>query len=359
MLYGYIKTSIIYNRRNSTVTFQNEFLRSCQGLDTSYVPVWFMRQAGRYQPEYRKIREKYSLFEITHRPELCAEVTKLPVDQLNVDAAILFADIMTPLPAIGIEVDIKRGIGPVIGNPIRTANDVLKIGNINPLEDVPYILDTIKLLRQDLNVPLIVFSGAPFTLASYMIEGRPSKDYHKTKGFMYSQPKAWEQLMDKLSDMIITYVTAQVAAGAQVVQIFDSWAGALNLEDYRLFVSPSMKKIFKELSQLGVPIILFGVGSSHLLNEWNELPINVMGIDWRVSINEARNKGIDKVIQGNLDPSILLAPWTTIEPKVKEILDMGMKDGNFIFNLGHGVVPDVKVETLQRLTAFIHEYSSK
>ncbi|PRT04324.1 uroporphyrinogen decarboxylase [Bacillus thuringiensis] len=339
--------------------FKNDFLRACQGLDTSRIPVWFMRQAGRYQPEFRKILEKYSLFEITHRPELCALVTKLPVEQLNVDAAILFADIMTPLPALGIDVDIVSGIGPVINNPIRTANDVLKIGSIDPQKDVPYILDTIKLLRQDLNVPLIVFSGAPFTLACYIIEGKTSNDYYKTKGFMYSQPRAWEELMHKLSNMIIAYITAQVESGAQVVQIFDTWVGSLNLQDYQVFVSPYMKKVSEELSRLEVPIILFGVGSSHLLEEWKALPIDVIGLDWRISITEARNKGINKVLQGNLDPSLLLAPWKTIEPKVKDILDMGTKQGNFIFNLGHGVLPEVKVETLQRLTNFVHEYSVK
>jgi uroporphyrinogen decarboxylase len=341
------------------MTFNNEFVRACQGLDTAHIPVWFMRQAGRYQPEYRKIREKYSLFEITHHPEICAQVTKLPVEQLNVDAAILFADIMTPLPALGIDVEIVSGIGPVINNPVRTVNDVLKIGSINPYEDVPYILDTIKLLKQDLKVPLIVFSGAPFTLASYIIEGKPSKDYYKTKGFMYSQPKAWENLMHKLSNMIISYITAQVEAGAQVVQIFDSWVGALSLKDYQLFVAPFMKRISEELHRLEVPVIFFGVGSSHLLQEWNALPIDVIGLDWRISITEARNKGINKALQGNLDPSILLAPWSTIEPKVKEILDMGTMESGFIFNLGHGVFPEVKTETLQRLTSYIHEYSNK
>ena len=207
-----------------------------------------MRQAGRSQPEYRKIKEKYSLFEITHHPELCAYVTRLPVEQYNVDAAILYKDIMTPLPAIGVDVEIKSGIGPVIDNPIRTLQDVEKLGEINPEDDVPYVLETIRLLTtEQLNVPLIGFAGAPFTLASYMIEGGPSKNYNKTKAFMYAEPKAWFALMDKLADMMITYVKAQIDAGAKAVQIFDSWVGALNVADYRIFIKPVMKRIFAEL----------------------------------------------------------------------------------------------------------------
>lgn len=335
----------------------DNFLRACQGLDTTHIPVWFMRQSGRYLPEFRKIYEKYSLFEITHQPELCAHVTKLPLEKLDVDAAILFADITTPIPALGFDVDIVDGLGPVISEPICIANDVKKIGSIDPYKDVAYILDTIKLLRQDLIVPLIGFSSAPFTLACYLIEGKTSIDYNKTKGFMYSQPLAWMELMDKLSDMVITYITAQVESGIQAIQMFDSWAGSLSFQDYRLYVFPYMKKISEKLSGLRVPIILFGVGSSHILESWNTLPIDVISLDWRISIAEARNRGINKVLQGNLDPSILLAPWAIIKPKVEEILEMGAIQGNFIFNLGHGVLPEAKLENLQRLTNYVHDYS--
>ncbi|MBA2872017.1 uroporphyrinogen decarboxylase [Anoxybacillus calidus] len=341
-------------------TFNDTFLRACRGEKTEYVPVWYMRQAGRSQPEYRALKEKYSLFEITHQPELCAYVTRLPVEQYNVDAAILYKDIMSPLPAIGVDVDIKAGIGPVISNPIRSLADVEKLGEINPEEDVPYVLETIKLLTtEQLNVPLIGFAGAPFTLASYMIEGGPSKNYNKTKAFMYAEPKAWFALMDKLADMTIRYVKAQIHAGAKAIQIFDSWVGALNVQDYRYFIKPTMERIFSALREENVPLIMFGVGASHLANEWHDLPLDVVGLDWRLSIKEAREMGITKAVQGNLDPAVLLAPWEVIEERVKDILEQGMEHPGYIFNLGHGIFPQIQPETLKRLTAFIHEYTAK
>ncbi|MBA4535685.1 uroporphyrinogen decarboxylase [Bacillus aquiflavi] len=334
-------------------------LKAAKGEKTDHVPVWYMRQAGRSQPEYRALKEKYSLFEITHQPELCAYVTRLPVEQYNVDAAILYKDIMTPLPAIGIDVEIKSGVGPVISNPIRSLADVEKLGEIHPEEDVPYVLETIKILTtEQLSVPLIGFAGAPFTLASYMIEGGPSKNYNKTKGFMYSEPKAWFVLMDKLAEVTITYVKAQINAGAKAIQIFDSWVGALNAADYRTFIKPVMERIFTELKQEGVPLIMFGVGASHLALEWHDLPLDVVGLDWRLSVKEARKMGLTKTLQGNLDPAVLLAPWEVIEERAKEILDQGLEQPGFIFNLGHGVFPQVKPETLKRLTAFIHDYSA-
>lgn len=335
------------------------FLKAARGEKTDYVPVWYMRQAGRSQPEYREIKEKYSLFEITHQPELCAYVTRLPVDQYHVDAAILYKDIMTPLPAMGMNVEIRGGVGPVIDNPIQSLADVEKLTEIHPQEDIPYVLDTIKLLTEEqLSVPLIGFSGAPFTLASYMIEAGPSKNYNKTKAFMHTEPKAWFALMDKLGDMVITYVKAQIGAGAKAIQIFDSWVGALNVEDYRYFIKSTMNRIFAALRTENVPLIMFGVGASHLALEWNDLPLDVVGLDWRLPIAKAREMGIDKTVQGNLDPAILLAPWEVIETKAKAILDQGMAQDGYIFNLGHGVFPSVKPETLKRLTAFVHEYSA-
>ncbi|QNU05984.1 uroporphyrinogen decarboxylase [Peribacillus butanolivorans] len=335
------------------------FLKAARGEKTDHVPVWYMRQAGRSQPEYRKLKEKYSLFEITHQPELCAYVTRLPVEQYNVDAAILYKDIMTPLPAIGVDVEIKSGIGPVISNPIQSVKDVEKLGELNPEEDIPYVLDTIKLLTtEQLTVPLIGFSGAPFTIASYMIEGGPSKNYNKTKAFMYSEPVAWFALMDKLADMIIIYVKAQIKAGVKAIQIFDSWVGALNVEDYRVFIKPIMNRIFASLREENVPLIMFGVGASHLALEWNDLPIDVVGLDWRLPISEARKMGIQKTVQGNLDPALLLSSWDVIEERTKQILDQGMQQDGYIFNLGHGVFPSVNPETLKKLTAFIHDYSS-
>ncbi|SHH05453.1 uroporphyrinogen decarboxylase [Virgibacillus chiguensis] len=340
--------------------FNDTIIRAYKGESTNYTPVWFMRQAGRSQPEYRKLKEKYSLFEITHQPELCAYVTRLPVENYNVDAAILYKDIMSPLPAIGVDVEIKSGIGPVIDNPIASLRDVEKLGAIDPQSDVPYVLETIRLLTQEqLQVPLIGFSGAPFTLASYMIEGGPSKNYSKTKAFMYQQREAWFLLMDKLADMTITYVEAQIEDGAQAIQIFDSWVGNLNASDYRIFIKPVMTRIFSELQRHDVPLILFGVGARHLLMEFNNLPVDVIGLDWRTSVQEARNMGVTKVLQGNLDPAILLTEWEMLEKRTQAILDEGLADGNHVFNLGHGVTPDIQPATLKRLTAFIHEYSQR
>lgn len=336
------------------------FLQAAKSKKTKHVPVWYMRQAGRSQAEYRKLKEKYSLFEITHQPEICAYVTKLPVDMYDVDAAILYKDIMTPLPAIGVGVEIKSGIGPVIDQPIRSKVDVEKLGELNPEEDIPYVLDTIKLLTEEqLDVPLIGFAGAPFTLASYMIEGGPSKNYHKTKAFMYSEPESWFLLMDKLANMTVRYLKAQVQAGASALQIFDSWVGALSRADYQHYIKPVMSKIFLEMQEADVPLIMHGVGASHLVLEWNELPLDVVGLDWRLPISEARKLGVTRAVQGNLDPAVLIADWNTIEQRAREIIDQGIEQPGFIFNLGHGVFPEVNPEVLKRLTAFVHEYSAE
>lgn len=333
-------------------------LRAARGERVSHTPVWFMRQAGRSQPEYREIKKKYSLEQITQQPELCAYVTKLPVDNYNVDAAILYKDIVTPLPGIGVDVEIKAGIGPVISNPIRSVADVEKLGEFDPETHVPFVLETIQMLtKEQLTVPLIGFAGAPFTLASYMIEGGPSKSYNKTKAFMVSEPKAWFALMDKLADMIIIDIKAQVKAGASAIQIFDSWVGALNVADYRVYIKPIMTRIFSELRETGVPLITFGVGASHLANEWHDLPVDVVGLDWRLSIEEARQRGITKTVQGNLDPSYLIGSWEEIEKRAKIIVEQGVKHPGHIFNLGHGVFPEVNPDVLKRLTELVHTYS--
>lgn len=335
------------------------FLKAARKEKVDHIPVWYMRQAGRSQPEYRELKKNHSLEEITHMPETCAWVTKLPVDNYNNDAAILYKDIMTPLPAMGVDVKIKSGIGPVISNPITSLSDVSKLTELHPEKDVDYVLETIRILRTQLSVPLISFSGAPFTLASYMIEGGPSKNYTKTKAMMYSQPETWSLLMEKLGDMVITYARAQIHAGSQAIQIFDSWIGALSQSDYQQFVKPVMKRIFAELSKEGVPLIMHGVGARHLTLDWAELPLDVVGLDWRYPIKEARADGITKAVQGNLDPSILLAPWPVIEAKAQEILDQGMEQPGFIFNLGHGVFPEVDPDVLKRLTSFVHDYSQE
>lgn len=341
-------------------TFNDTLLRAARGEAVDHTPVWYMRQAGRSQPEYRKIKEKYSLEQITHEPELCAYVTRLPVDNYNVDAAILYKDIVTPLVGIGVDVKIKSGVGPVISNPIRTVQDVANLGDLSPEDDVPFVLETIKLLTtEQLNVPLIGFAGAPFTLASYMIEGGPSKSYTKTKAFMVTESQAWFALMDKLADMIIVYIKAQVKAGAKAIQIFDSWVGALNVADYRIFIKPVMTRIFTELRETGVPLITFGVGASHLAMEWHDLPVDVVGIDWRLSIEEARAKGLTKPLMGNLDPAYLIGDWVEIEKRAKIIIEQGVAQPGHIFNLGHGVFPEVSPDVLKRLTSFVHEYSKE
>lgn len=339
----------------------NTILNMIKGQHVDHTPVWFMRQAGRSQPEYRKLKEKYSLFEITHQPELCAYVTHLPVDKYNTDAAVLYKDIMTPLQPIGVDVEIQSGIGPVIHNPIKSLSDVEKLNDIDPKRDVPYVLDTIKLLTTEkLNVPLIGFTGAPFTLASYMIEGGPSKNYNFTKAMMYSDEQTWFALMDHLVNISISYVVAQIEAGAELIQVFDSWVGALNVQDYEYYIKPAMTKLISGIkAQYDVPVILFGVGASHLVNQWNSLPIDVLGLDWRLSIKEASDLNITKTLQGNLDPSLLLAPWDVIESRLKDILDQGMDYGQHIFNLGHGVFPEVKPETLRKVTEFVHNYTRR
>jgi len=340
--------------------FNDTILKAYKGEATSHTPAWFMRQGGRSQREYLEIKKKYSLFEITHQPELCAYVTRLPVEQYGIDAAILYKDIMTPLPAMGIDVEIVSGVGPVIDKPLKDRADIEKLGELEPEEDIDYVLNTIKLLTEEqLNVPLIGFSGAPFTLASYMIEGGPSKTYAKTKAFMYKESELWFMLMDKLADMIITYATAQVKAGVSAIQIFDSWVGSLNESDYRIFIKPTMNHIFTELKKLDVPLILFGIGAKHLLLEFNDLPVDVIGLDWRITIPEARAMGVTKVLQGNLDPAILLADWDTIETRTKAILDDGMADGRHVFNLGHGVTPDITQETLKKLANLVKTYSKR
>lgn len=337
--------------------FNDTILKACRKEEVPHIPVWYMRQAGRYQPEYREIRKKYSFFEVNENPEVCAEVTRLPVEQLGVDAAILFADIMTPLRPIGIDVDIESGKGPIISNPIRTLEDVKKMGDLHVGTHLPYIVDTIQLLREQLSVPLIGFGGAPFTLASYLIEGGPSKDYHKTKGFMYANSSVWSALMDKLGDMTITYLTSQIEAGAQIVQVFDSWVGALSADDYEHYIAPTMHRIFTEVRKTGVPTIYFGSGSSHLLDQWNQLPVDVLSIDWRITIDQVRAKGIDKTIQGNLDPSLLLAPFDLLKERAIQIIDQGKKQPGYIFNLGHGIFPEADVATLKNLTEFVHSYT--
>lgn len=337
--------------------FNDTLIRAAKGERTEHTPVWFMRQVGRSQPEYLKVKEKYSLIEITKQPELTAYLTATPVENYNVDAAVLYKDIISPLSPIGIDVEIVAGVGPVIHNPIKDIKDVEKLGELDPYKDLDYIYKTIEILtKEKLNVPLIGFCGAPFTVASYMIEGGPSKNYHKTKQMMYNAPETWHKLMDKLTEMSITYLDAQIESGASVIQIFDSWGGAMSKSVYAENLSPYMNRIAAHVRSKGVPVIVFGIGASHLIPEWNTLDVDVIGLDWRTSINEAREMGVKKALQGNLEPALLLTDWEIIEAKAKEIVTQGNRTGH-IFNLGHGVFPEVNPDTLKRLTELVHTYS--
>lgn len=343
------------------MTYNDQFIRACRKQDISHVPVWYMRQAGRYDPEYRKIKEKYSLLEICSQPELAAEVTLMPVRKLGVDAAILYSDIMNPVASIGVDFDIVKNIGPVIDQPIRTAADVEKLRPIDVEGDLGHVLETIRILDKELEVPLITFAGAPFTIASYLIEGRPSKNYLRTKELMYSEPKVWFSLMDKLGDMVIAYLRAHVSNGGKAFQLFDSWVGALSPQDFRTFVLPTIERIFAELAHLNVPKIYFpGVSSGELLPTLTELRADVIGLDWRVSISEGRRRlGGKYAVQGNLDPTVLTGPMPLIQQYAKEIIDQGIQEPGFVFNLGHGLFPEASLEKLRELTSYIHEYSAQ
>ncbi|MCL6659620.1 MULTISPECIES: uroporphyrinogen decarboxylase [Paenibacillus] len=343
------------------MSYNDRLIRASFKQQVDRVPVWYMRQAGRYDPEYRKIKEKYSLLEICKQPELAAEVTLMPVRKLGVDAAILYSDIMNPVASLGIDFDIVKNIGPVIDNPIRSAADVDRLRPIDVEGDLSHILETIRILDKELDVPLITFAGAPFTIASYLIEGRPSKGYIRTKTMMYSEPEVWHKLMQKLGDMVITYVRAHIANGGKAFQLFDSWVGALSPKDFRTYVLPTITRIFTELSDLNVPKIYFpGVASGELLPALHNLQVDVIGLDWRVSISEGRQRlGGKFAVQGNLDPYVLTAPMELIKEQAKVIIDEGIKEPGYIFNLGHGLFPEASLEKLRELTAYIHEYSAE
>ncbi|MBN3522843.1 uroporphyrinogen decarboxylase [Paenibacillus apiarius] len=342
------------------MNYNDRFLRACRGEQVDRLPVWYMRQAGRYDPDYRKIKEKYSLLEICRQPELAAEVTMMPVNKLGVDAAILYSDIMNPVASIGIDFDIVAQVGPVIHNPIQSAADVERLKPVDPEGDLGHILETIRILDAELKVPLITFAGAPFTIASYLIEGRPSKSYIRTKTMMYDTPEIWFALMDKLGDMVITYIRAQVKHGSKAFQLFDSWVGSLSPRDFKRFVLPTIERIYAELSDLDVPKIYFpGVSSGELLPCLRELQADVIGLDWRVSMQEGRRRlGGRFAVQGNLDPYVLTGPMEVITREAAHIMDEGLQEPGYIFNLGHGLFPEASLDKLKQLTDFIHSYSS-
>jgi uroporphyrinogen decarboxylase len=316
-----------------------------------------MRQAGRYMAEYRAIREKYSLIEICQRPEIAAEVTLQPVKALGVDAAILFADILLPAIPLGVGLEFAKGEGPILQNPIRTLEDVKKLRPVNPDSDLGYVMDAIRILRRELSVPLIGFCGAPFTVASYMIEGGASREFLKTKTMMYSAPEVWHALMEKLSVVLSDYLVAQIRAGAQTVQVFDSWVGALNPQDYEEFVLPYSQKILRDAKQENVPVIHFGTNTTSLLPLMKRAGGSVIGLDWRIPLDDGwKLLGGDVATQGNLDPTILFAPLPEIKKRVYDILNRAAGRPGHIFNLGHGILQHTPVDNVKAVVDMVHEY---
>jgi uroporphyrinogen decarboxylase len=332
------------------------FLRACRRQGVDRTPVWFMRQAGRYQKEYRELRERHGILEICRNPELAAQVTKLPVGQLGVDAAILFSDIVVPLAAMGVEVRMEEGVGPVIDSPIRTSADVSRLHPLEPEENVPFVLEAVRALSGELDVPLIGFSGAPFTLASYLVEGGPSRTFARTKALMHGDEAAWRSLMDLLAGSVLAYLRAQVEAGASAIQLFDSWVGSLAPDEYEQHVLPASRRILSGLSDLRVPRIHFGVGTGELLELMRDAGADVVGVDWRVPLDRAWARlGPDMAVQGNLDPVVLLSRWEVVERKAAGVLSRAGGRPGHIFNLGHGVLPGTDPGTLKRLVEYVHE----
>jgi uroporphyrinogen decarboxylase len=334
---------------------ESAFLRACRREPVPYTPVWFMRQAGRALPEYREIRRGVSMLDSCMRPDLVTEITLQPVRRLGVDAAILFSDIVLPLKAVGVGLDIKPGVGPVVEQPFRGPDDLTRLRPLEPDEDVPYVAEAVRLLVKELTVPLIGFAGAPFTLASYLVEGGPSKTHAKTKAFMYADPAGWADLTTRLADIAIASLRAQVEAGASAIQLFDSWAGALSASDYETYVLPASRRIFDGLADLGVPRIHFGVGTGELLRLMASAGADVVGVDFHLPLDEgARRVGEGKAVQGNLDPAAVLAPWHVVEERTRDVLRRAPSTGH-VFNLGHGVLPETDPDVLERVVDLVHE----
>ncbi|WUR88616.1 uroporphyrinogen decarboxylase [Streptomyces sp. NBC_01262] len=338
-------------------TAASPFIRACRRESVPHTPVWFMRQAGRSLPEYLKVREGIPMLESCMRPELVTEITLQPVRRHKVDAAVYYSDIVVPLKAIGLDIDIKPGVGPVVAQPIRTRADLARLRDLEP-DDVGYVTEAIGMLTGELGAtPLIGFAGAPFTLASYLIEGGPSRSYERTKAMMYGDPDLWADLIDRLAAITTGFLKVQIEAGASAVQLFDSWAGALAPQEYRRYVMPASVKVFDAVAGYGVPRIHYGVGTGELLGLMGEAGADVVGVDWRVPLEEAaRRVGPGKALQGNLDPAVLFAPTAAVEAKAREVLASASSEAvpGHIFNLGHGVHPSTDPDALTRLVDFVH-----
>ena len=342
---------------------QSRFLRACRREPVDATPVWFMRQAGRYMPEYRAIREHVSMLDAIRTPEIACQITLQPINAFALDAAILFNDILIPLIGMGIDLDFVKGEGPQIDNPIRGARDVERLIMPPALEMMPFTFDAIRLITADLaprNIPLIGFAGAPFTLASYAIEGGGSKNYELTKGLMYAEPAAWDRLMEKLTSVVGDYLEQQIEAGVSAVQIFDSWVGALCPRDFARFVAPHTKALIARVKETGTPVIYFSTGTVGMLDQIAALGSDVIGIDWRVQLDYAWQQiGPDRAIQGNLDPVLLLAPWQEVSAQADDILRRAGGRPGHIFNLGHGILPGTPVDTVRRLADYVHEVTAR
>ncbi|MGW7356910.1 uroporphyrinogen decarboxylase [Streptomyces sp. NPDC054802] len=343
-----------------TKTYNSAFLKACRREPVPHTPVWFMRQAGRSLPEYLKVREGIPMLESCMRPELVTEITLQPVRRHKVDAAIFFSDIVVPLKAIGIDLDIKPGVGPVVAEPIRTRADLERLRDLTP-DDVAYVTEAIGMLTGELgSTPLIGFAGAPFTLASYLVEGGPSRNHENTKALMYGDPQLWADLLDRLAEITSAFLKVQIEAGASAVQLFDSWVGALAPADYRRSVMPASAKVFDSVASYGVPRIHFGVGTGELLGLMGEAGADVVGVDWRVPLDEAvRRVGPGKALQGNLDPAVLFSTPEAVRAKTREVLDAAAGLEGHIFNLGHGVLPTTAPDALTRLVADVHESTAR
>jgi uroporphyrinogen decarboxylase len=337
------------------------FLMACRRQPTKYTPIWLMRQAGRYLKEYRALRKKYSFLEMCKNPELAAQVTLQPVGRFKLDAAIIFSDILIPLEPMGVEFEFAKGEGPVFHHPVREMKDIEKLRVIEPEEEISFLIEAIRIVRKGLEgkLPLIGFSGAPFTLASYIIEGAHSKNYILTKGLMYQNRPAWDALMEKISEVLIRYINAQIRAGVQAIQLFDSWVGSLSPADYEKYVLPYSKKVIEGINK-SVPLIHFATTSSTLLEKMKEAGGDVIGVDWRVNLGEAWARlGYDVAIQGNLDPVILLSSPDLIEKEAKRILNEAGSRPGHVFNLGHGILPNTPVDHVAALIEVVHEHSAK
>ncbi|MFI6645262.1 uroporphyrinogen decarboxylase [Streptomyces sp. NPDC050504] len=346
--------------RQQSQTYDSPFMKACRREEVPHTPVWFMRQAGRSLPEYRKVREGTAMLESCMLPELVTEITLQPVRRHHVDAAIYFSDIVVPLKAIGVDLDIKPGIGPVVENPIRTRADLAQLRDLTP-DDVSYVTEAIGMLTAELgSTPLIGFAGAPFTLASYLVEGGPSRNHEHTKALMYGDPQLWADLLDRLAEITAAFLKVQIEAGASAVQLFDSWVGALAPADYRRSVMPASTKVFDAVAEYGVPRIHFGVGTGELLGLMGEAGADVVGVDWRVPLDEAaRRVGPGKALQGNLDPAVLFSSREAVETKTREVLDAAAGLEGHVFNLGHGVLPTTDPDALTRLVEYVHTQTAR